>query len=104
MIWVKRILLMLPLATAAGLTVSITLSDRLQVRSERIAGYGFLFGSPWAWLLDRVGSRWFAHVHNLWLQSFITYAVVLWIPALLYSSCLWLLMRLLESWERRAGA
>src|SRR5215467_8253387 len=94
-----RIVLAVPLAIAAALTILISLSDRLYLRSERIAGYGFLFGTPWAWLLDR---EWFGHVHNRQLESFITYAVVLWIPALLYSSCLWLLFRVADL-RRRSG-
>jgi hypothetical protein len=91
MIWVKRILLSLPFALAAGLTVLISFSDRLHLRAERIAGYGFAFGTPWAWLLDH---DWFGNLHSRWVESLITYAVLLWVPALLYSACLWLLLLL----------
>jgi hypothetical protein len=80
MVWTRRILLALPFAAAAVLTVLINFADRLHLRLERFAGYGFLFGAPWAWLLDR---DWFGNVHSRWGQSLIGYAVILWIPALL---------------------
>jgi hypothetical protein len=92
MIWARRILLAVPFATATVLTVLISFSDRLHLRSERMAGYGFAFGTPWAWLLDH---DWFGNVHSRWVESLIIYAVLLWIPALLYSACLWLLLRVL---------
>ena len=90
--WFRRILLAVPFATATVLTVPISSADRLHLRSERIAGYGFLFGTPWAWLLDH---DWLRNVHSRWIESLITYAVILWIPALLYSACLWLLLGIL---------
>ena len=93
MILARRMLLAVPFATATVLTVLISFSDRLHLRSERIAGYGFAFGTPWGWLLDH---DWFGHIHSRWVESLITYAVLLWIPALLYSACLWLLLRVLE--------
>ena len=74
----------MPFAAATTLTVLISFADRFHLRSERIAGYGFLFGAPWAWLLDH---SWFGNVN---------YAIVLWIPALLYFVCLWLLLRVLR--------
>jgi hypothetical protein len=92
MTWLRRILLALPFAAATVLTVLISSSDRFHLRSERIAGFGFLFATPWAWLLDH---DWFGSVHSRWVESLITYAVVLWIPALLYFACLWLLLRVL---------
>ena len=93
MTWLRRILLALPFAMAMVLTVLISSADRLHLRSERIAGYGFLFGTPWAWLLDH---DWFGNVHSRWVESLISYAVILWIPALLYFACLWLLLRVLR--------
>ncbi len=98
MIWTKRILLALPFAAAAALTVLINVADRLHLRREHIAGYGFLFARPWACLLDR---GWFGDVRSRWAQEFIAYAVILWIPALLYSGCLWLLLRGFGFWARR---
>ena len=62
-------------------------------RSERIAGYGFLFGTPWAWLVDH---DWFGRINNRRLEALTTYLLILWIPALLYSGCLWLLFRTLR--------
>jgi hypothetical protein len=51
--WLRRILLAVPFATATVLTFLISFADRFHLRSQRIAGYGFLFGTPWAWLLER---------------------------------------------------
>jgi len=86
----RRILLAVPFAMATVLTILISSADRFHMHSERIAGYGFLFGTPWGWLLDH---DWFGNVHSRWVQSLISYAVILWIPALLYFACLWLILR-----------
>src|SRR2546421_315678 len=98
MIWTKRILLALPFAAAAALTVLINVADRLHLRREHIAGYGFLFATPWAWLLDR---GWFGDVRSRWAQEFIAYAVILWIAALVLSGCLSLFLRGFGFWSRR---
>ena len=90
MSWSKRLLLASPFAVAVALTVLMIVVDRLHLRSEHIAGFAFLFGAPWAWLLDH---DWFGNLHSRWAESLITYAVILWIPALLYSACLWLILR-----------
>src|SRR5215471_11267797 len=92
MIWVRRITLPFPFAVALLLNLLVSVARPLHWRSEHIAGYAFLFGTPWAWLLDR---DWFGGVHSRWAESLITYAVLLWIPALLYSACLWLVTRVL---------
>ncbi len=85
----RRLLVASPFAIAFVLNVLMLAADRLYWRRERIAGYGFLFARPWGWVLDR---NWFGNVHNRWLAALIGYAVILWIPALLYSGCLWLLL------------
>ena len=90
MIWTKRLLLASPFAVAAALTALMIVADRFHLRSKHIAGFAFLFGAPWAWLLDH---DWFGNLHSRWAESLITYAVILWIPALLYSACLWLILR-----------
>jgi hypothetical protein len=95
----RRFVLSLPFAVALALTILISCADLLHLRLERIAGYGFLFATPWAWLLDH---DWLGNVHMRWLQSVIDYVVLLWIPALLYSGTLWLLMRLLGLITKRA--
>lgn len=92
MIWVKRFLVALPIAVAAILTVLNSFADRLQLHNNKVAGYSFLFFYPWAWLVDH---DWLGHDHSRWLQSLIAYATILWIPAMLYSGCLVLLLRVL---------
>jgi len=86
--WIRRFLITLPFAIAAVLNVLLIAADRLNLNRQHVAGYGFLFATPWGWLLDR---GWFPHIHNRPLMALIGYALFLWIPAALYSGCLWLL-------------
>lgn len=83
-----RTLLTIPFGIAALLNILSVASDPLQLRSEHIAGYAFLFSAPWAWLLDQI---WIPDRHHHWLQMIFGYTIILWIPALLYSTCIWLL-------------
>lgn len=52
MVWIRRTLVSIPFAVAGLLTILTSLADRLHLRIEHLAGYGFLFFAPWAWLLD----------------------------------------------------
>jgi hypothetical protein len=92
MTWVRRTLLALPVSVAALLTLLASLCRPLHLECQRIGGYCFLFGTPWSWLLDR---GWFDNTHSRWVEVLIGGAVILWIPALLYSGCLWLLLYVL---------
>ncbi len=56
---------------------------------EHIGGYGFLFAAPWDWILERI-----SFLPPLIHQPILGYGLVLWLPAALYSGCLWLLFRL----------
>lgn len=94
-IWVRRILLLLPFVIAAVLNLLVVVARPMQWRSEHIAGYAFLFGTPWAWLTDH---DWFGRMNNRWLENLITLLLILWIPAFLYSACLWLVFRVLGRW------
>jgi hypothetical protein len=97
MIWVKRVVLAIPFAVAGLLTVLVNIARPLHWPSQRLAGYCFLFGAPWGWLLDR---GWLA-VNSRWLDAVLLfYVIVLWAPALLYSACLWLLLRALRVGQR----
>jgi hypothetical protein len=95
----RRLLLLSPFGVAAVLTILLTMTDHLRMRSEHIAGYGFLFATPWVWLLDQ-GS--FPKIHNRRLEAVVVYVVLLWIPALLYSGSLWLLLRAISFATGRA--
>jgi hypothetical protein len=88
MAWFRRILLTVPFVIAAVLNVLMLNAHRLHLRGEHVAGYGFLFGTPWAWLLDH---GWIPDYHHPRMRLLFGYAIILWIPALLYSGCLWLL-------------
>jgi hypothetical protein len=72
--------------------LSLSSARYLHLHPQHIAGLAFLFGTPWAWLLEH---DWFGNRHSLWLDHLIAYAVILWVPAVLYSASLWLLLRLL---------
>jgi hypothetical protein len=89
MSWAKRLLVSLPFVMALTLNILIVAAVRLHWYREHIYGYCFLFATPWAWLLDHIPV---GNVHHGWLAAFIGYAVILWIPATLYSGCLWLLL------------
>jgi hypothetical protein len=96
MLWSKRFLVALPMAVAAVLTVLNLLSYpfRLPWHPEKVSECVFLFFYPWAWLLDH---DWFGDLHSGWLQSIISCAIVLWIPAILYCGCVVLMFRFLTS-------
>lgn len=73
--WSKRAILALPFAVAASLTFLVSSADRLHLRIEHVAGYGFLFGAPWAWLLDR---DWYFGAHPVkCVDTVVSYAVSL---------------------------
>jgi len=87
--WLSRTLLAIPFAIASVLQILVLIARPLGWKSQHIAGYALLFGTPWAWLLDR---GWF-DVHNRLAEEVLAYTLVLWVPALLYSLCLWMLLR-----------
>ena len=88
MLWLRRLVIGFPFIIAAVLTVLMNTVDRVHL--HRVDAYGFLFGLPWAWLLDR---GWFGFVQSRWGEIVLSYLVILWLPALLYSLCLWLSLR-----------
>ena len=60
MIWIKRALLALPFGIAAALNLLAIIARPMHWHTEHIAGYGFLFATPWAWLRVSVSLRGFA--------------------------------------------
>jgi len=88
MIWAKRILLTLPFAIALSLTILVEFAAYFHMRGERAAGLGFLFATPWGWLLDLL---WIPTFHNHVLERIMGYFVVLWISAALYSVSFWII-------------
>jgi hypothetical protein len=77
-----------PFAVAFVLNLFSLATYRLHWNPEHVARYDFLFAIPWAWILDRS----FVSIHSRWLSTLYGYAVLLWVPALLYSTCLWLFL------------
>jgi len=86
--WFKRTLLTIPFAVAALLNILSLAAVQLRLDSEHIGSHIFLFAAPWSWLLDLF---WIPDRHHLRLQVLFGYAILLWIPAMLYSTCIWLL-------------
>ena|SRR6266478_4926639 len=87
--WTRRLLVALPFAIAAVLNALMLAVERLHLRREHIAGYGFLFATPWAWLVDHL---WFENGLHRLLGPIAGYMIILWIPAALYAACLWLFL------------
>lgn len=105
--WIKQLLLVTPFMVALVLNVLIVRADHLHLyrEGEHIAGYAFLFATPWAWLIDSIWSGFLDRIwrgnHSYWLAALMGYATILWIPATLYSACLWLLVSGLKFMSRR---
>lgn len=96
--WIRPSVLLLPFVIASILTVRGLFSDALHLSRHTTEKYGFAFAAPWAWLLDH---DWFGSHRGRWPEALILYLVLLWIPATLYSACLWMIMRLLTIGTRR---
>lgn len=92
-VWIRRTLLLLPFGIAATLNLLAVIARPLHLRGQRIAGYGFLFATPGAGLIDH---DWFGRINNKWVEAMTAYFLILWIPAILYSACLWLGFRVLR--------
>jgi hypothetical protein len=75
--------------------------EHLHLRLHHIARYGFVFSGPWAWIVNVADITKRLNVENRWLGEFITYVALLWIPAVLYSVCVWLLLVVLRVAARR---
>lgn len=75
--------------------------EHLHLRLTYVARYGFVFSSPWDWLVKVGDITNRLNFQNRWVAGFIAYIVLLWIPALLYSACLWLLLVFLRIADRR---
>ncbi len=88
--WIRRAIASIPFAIALALNV-LVYADQY---NQHIAGYGFLFGGPWSWLLDR--DWFFGHMMPHWATNVEDLVVILWGPALLYSLCLYAYMWLIE--------
>ena len=99
--WTTRLLVSVPFAIAALLNAVMLGVEHLHLRLEYIARYGFTFLGPWAWFVDFADITDRLNVQNRWLGGFIWYVALLWIPALLYSVCVWLLLVILRIAERR---
>jgi hypothetical protein len=66
--------------------------EHLHLRLNYIARYGFVFSGPWLWLEGIADITNHVNVQNGWLRGFLAYVALLWIPAVLYSVCVWLLL------------
>lgn len=94
--WTNRLLIASPAAIAALLNALMVGVEHLHLRLEYIARYGFVFAEPWAWVVNVADITNHVNVQNRWLAGFIAYVALLWIPAVLYSVCVWLLLVVLR--------
>ena len=102
--WIKRLLLAAPFIVAFLLNALMVRADHLHLyrEGEHMAGYGFLFATPWGWVVDHLWPG-FLHIHNRWMRDSLGYLALLWIPAALYSASLWLLLTGIQIvWTRYA--
>jgi hypothetical protein len=100
--WKKRLLIAVPLVIAALLNALMLGVEHLHLRLDYIARYGFVFFGPWVWPAANVADI-ADHLNgqNPWLGGFLWYVAILWIPAVLYSVCVWLLLVVVRIAARR---
>jgi hypothetical protein len=94
--WVNRFLIAFPFAIAALLNALMLGVEHFHLRLDHIARYGFVFAGPWAWVANAADITNYLSVQNHWLRGLLSYAALLWIPAVLYSACVWLLLVVLR--------
>lgn len=99
--WTNRLLIALPFAIAALLNALMVGIEHLHLRLDYVARYWFVFSGPWMWLVDVVNIADHVNIGNPWLRGFISYVALLWIPAVLYAVCVWLLLVVLGIAARR---
>ena len=99
--WTNRLLIAVPFAIAALLNAIMVGVEHLHLRLNSIARYWIAFSGPWAWLANFADITNRLNVQSRWLRGFITYVDLLWIPAVLYSICVWLLLVILSIATRR---
>ncbi len=99
--WTNRLLVAVPFAIAALLNALMVGVEHLHLRLGYIARYGFVFSGPWGRPVNFADITNHLNVQNRWLGGFLTYVALLWIPAVLYSVCVWLLLVVLGIAARR---
>jgi hypothetical protein len=99
--WTTRLFVSVPFAIAALLNAVMLGVEHLHLRLAYIARYGFAFTGPWTWFVNLAGITNRLNIQNRWLGGFIWYVALRWIPALLYSVCVWLLLLVLRIAGRR---
>src|SRR5260370_13851317 len=75
--------------------------EHFHLRLNYIARYWLVFYRRWVWLANFADITNRLHVQNPRLGGLITYVVLLWIPAVLYSMCVWLLLVVFSIAARR---
>jgi hypothetical protein len=86
------LLIAIPLEVAGLLNVLMVGVEYLHLHLDYIARYGFIFAGPWGRFVDIADITNRVSVQNEWLRGLISYVALLWIPAVLYSVCVWLLL------------
>jgi type IV secretory pathway TrbD component len=99
--WTSRLLIAVPFTIAALLNAVMVGVEHLHLRLDFIARYGFIFSGPWVRLVNAFNITNHSSFQNGWLRGFIFFVALLWIPAFLYSVCVWLLLVALGFAARR---
>jgi hypothetical protein len=94
------LLVAVPFAIAALLNAVMLGVEHLHLHLNYIARYGFVFSGPWVWLVNVADITNRLNIQDRWLGGFITYVALLWIPAVLYSVCVWLVLVVLRATAR----
>jgi hypothetical protein len=92
----RRLAIASPFVVAALLNALMLGVEHFHFRLDFIARYGFVFYGPWSWLINIGDITNRLNVQNGWLRGFTAHFVLLWIPAVLYSVCVWLLLVVLK--------
>jgi hypothetical protein len=100
--WKARLIAILPFVIAAILMSFALNAHRWDIaRSHNLERYLFLFALPWAWIVDSISAPRF---QNHLADVLVFYALLLWLPAFLYSLCIWTLIRLVGRRKKLGGA
>jgi hypothetical protein len=97
--WLSRLLVAIPFAIAA--LFNALWSGSSPIHLNYIARYGFLYSWPWNWLPNVGDLMNRLNLHNQSLESLGWYIALFWIPAVLYSVCIWLLLVVFRIAARR---
>jgi hypothetical protein len=90
--WTSRCLIAVPFAIAALLNAVMVGVEHHHLALGYIARYGLVFSGPWVGFVNAFNITNHLNSQSEWLKGFLFYVALLWIPAMLYSACISLLL------------